>query len=316
MTPPSPAEPPPLFSVVIPAYNRAHSIAPTLASVRDQTLGDFECIVVDDGSADGAELERQVSGLADPRFRYIRQDNRGGGGARNTGILAARGTYVAFLDSDDLFLPQKLERFAARLRGDPAEALYSYLYVDRGVGRYWVRPDRPIRPDEDVGEYLFVANQFIATPSIVLHHEAAAATLFDPALAKGQDLDFCLRLQQAGVRFAMIEEPLSIWVDRAEAGRTSHARGAEAPLAWLERSGHLLTRRALLGYRSTVLAYYLGRVRPLTALRDLALGWWLGGVPAKVTLRQFARAYLPQSAYRRLVDRFVAARGAPLQGKE
>ncbi len=314
MTPPA-AAPPPLFSVVIPVYNRAHSIAATLASVKAQTLADFECIVVDDGSTDGDALEGRITALADPRFRYLRQDNAGGGAARNRGILAARGTYIAFLDSDDLFLPRKLERFAQELRGDPAEAFYSYLLVDRGVGRHWIRPDRPIRPGEDVGEYLFVANQFIATPSLVVHRALAAATLFDPELAKGQDLDFCLRLQHAGASFRMIEEPLSIWVDVAQSGRTSHREGHEAPLAWLERTGHLLTRRARLGYRSTVLAYYQGRARPFATLRDLVVGWIVAGVPAKVTLRQFARAYLPRGLYRRLVNIFIAARGAPSQEK-
>lgn len=299
----------PVFSVVVPVYNRAHSVGPTLKSIQDQTYGEFECIVVDDGSADGAELERAVRALSDARFHYIRRENGGGGAARNTGIKAARGKYIAFLDSDDLFLPQKLERFVGRMRDDPRQAGYSYLYVDRGVGKYWIRPDRPIRAGEDMGEYLFVANQFVATPSLVLHRSTATATLFDPTVPKGQDLDFCLRLYCNGVRFFMIEEPLSVWVDIAECDRTSHASGYEASLAWLERSDRLLTKRARLGYRSTVLAYYLGWSRPLTVFRDLVVGWLVAGVPLRITLRQFARAYLPRRAYRRLVNGFVAIRG-------
>jgi glycosyltransferase involved in cell wall biosynthesis len=301
----------PVFSVVVPVYNRAHSIGPTLKSVQDQTFSEFECLVIDDGSTDGHALEQAVAALDDPRFRLIRQENGGPAAARNAGIKAAKGKYVAFLDSDDLFLSQKLERFAGRMGDDPNQAGYSCLYVDRGVGKYWIRPDRPIRADEDMGEYLFVANQFVATPSLVLHRSAAAATLFDSALPKGEDPDFCLRLYRDGVRFFMIEEPLSVWVDVAESDRASRASGYEELLAWLKRSEALLTRRARLGYRATVLAYYIGWSRPLTVLKDLLVGWLVAGVPLRVTLRQLARAFLPRRAYRRLVDGFVAIRGMP-----
>jgi glycosyltransferase involved in cell wall biosynthesis len=277
--------------------------------VQEQSCSDFECIVVDDGSATPNALKGVVEGLGDPRFRYVWQENGGGGAARNTGIGQARGRYIAFLDSDDFFLPGKLAAFAARMSDDPSLAGYSYLLADRGVGRYWRRPDRPIRPYEDMGEYLFVQNQFIQTSTIVLHREAALRTMFDPTLRKGQDLDFCLRLHRDGVRFFMIEEPLVIWSDVTEVGRTSRTKGYEAPIEWLDRSRPLLSRSAELGYRSTVLAYYLARHRPVTAAKDLLVGWALAGVPAKVTLRQAARAFLPRAAYRKLVNSFVGTRG-------
>ena len=299
----------PFFSVVIPVHNRANTIAPTLASVQAQTDGDWECIVVDDGSADGTELEAVIASLGDSRIRCIRQPNGGGGAARNTGIRAARGRYVAFLDSDDFFVPGKLAACREYLRAHPGQAIYSQVYADRGVGRMWARPDRAIRPDEDVGEYLFVANQLIQTSSIVLPREAALATLFDPALRKGQDLDFCLRLQRDGVRFVMLPEPLAIWTDYADAGRTSHIQGYQQPLDWLQRSRELLTRRAYLGYRATVLAYYMARSRPFRAALDLLLGLVTAGVAPKVIARQVLRSYMPRSWYRALVGRFVAVAG-------
>lgn len=91
------------FSIVIPAYNRADTILPTLQSVQAQTFDDFECLIVDDGSKDGAALKQVVEGMNDPRFHYIHRENGGGGAARNTGIMAAKGDYIAFLDSDDFF---------------------------------------------------------------------------------------------------------------------------------------------------------------------------------------------------------------------
>src|ERR1700760_2526444 len=96
----------PFFSVVIPVFNRAGPLAQAIESVRAQTFQDFEIVVVDDGSTD--DPRAAVGRFADPRIRYFRQANAGGGAARNHGIDEARGQFVAFLDSDDVFLPHHL----------------------------------------------------------------------------------------------------------------------------------------------------------------------------------------------------------------
>lgn len=306
--------PPPLFSVVIPVYNRAATLGATIRTVLDQSCGDFEIVVVDDGSTD--DPAQAAAAFGDPRIRAVRQENAGGGSARNRGIDEAKGRYIAFLDSDDLFLPHKLETVARRLDGNENSVWYSYINVDRGVGRYWVRPSRPIRPGEDVGEYLFVHNQFIQTSSIVLPRALASAVRFDAALRKGQDLDFCIRLQRHGAEFRMIEEPLIVWVDALEAGRTSRVPGYVAPLSWLERCGHLLSPRAVLGYRATVLAYYMAGDKPFTVARDLAAGLFRAGVPPRIILRQALRAYLPRGLYRKLVDTLVRAMGQSRTGTD
>ncbi len=295
---------PPFFSVVIPLYNRAHLVADTIQSVRSQDWTDYEIIVVDDGSRD--DPEPVIGAIGDPRVRYIRQENAGGGAARNRGIEAAVGRYIAFLDSDDLFLPGKLSTMAQALASDDGSTvLYSRMKVDRGVDRYWIRPDRGIREDEDVGEYLFCANQFMQTSTMVVPTALAQRVLFDPALKKGQDLDFCVRLQAAGAHFRMIDRALTVWLDATEAGRTSYVRGYETSLDWLDRCGHMLTDRARRGYRATVLAYHMAPIRPVAAIRDLLLGWLRGGVPPRVIARQILRSYLPKPLYRTLVNGFV-----------
>ncbi len=298
----------PKFSIVIPVYNRASEIMSTLESVLKQSVQDFECLIVDDGSDDADALKQVIETLNDERFTYIWQENGGGGAARNTGINAAKGKYIAFLDSDDLFLPEKLEKCEKNLSDDPQKALYSLMYCDRGVEKMWIRPDRAIGTDEDMGEYLFVSNQFIQTSTIVINAKAAKNVLFDPDLRKGQDLDFCLRLHQHGVRFDMIGEPLTVWVDQTEAGRTSRTKGYEAPLAWLERSKHLLTPKAEAGYRATVLFYYMAKHKPFKSLGFL-LGGVRVGVPLKVLARQFLRGFMPGALYRKLVNGFVATAG-------
>jgi glycosyltransferase involved in cell wall biosynthesis len=109
----------PLFSVIIPCYNRAGLIGATLDSVLAQTFTDFEVVVVDDGSTDGTP--EVVVGFG-ARVKLLRQANRGPGPARNLGIAAAGGEYVAFLDSDDLWFPWTLATFADVIRrhGGPA----------------------------------------------------------------------------------------------------------------------------------------------------------------------------------------------------
>ena len=108
----------PLVSVIIPAYNREQTIGRAIRSVLNQTFQDFEIIVVDDGSTDGAKAV--VDGFGDPRIRYLHHErNRGAAAARNTGIRAARGEYLAFLDSDDEWLPEKTKLQIALLE-DPA----------------------------------------------------------------------------------------------------------------------------------------------------------------------------------------------------
>ncbi|WP_372910286.1 glycosyltransferase family 2 protein [Salinigranum sp.] len=120
----------PLVSVVVPTYNRADSLTPTIESVLAQTVSDLELLVVDDASTD--DTESVVTGYDDDRVQYLRHDeNRGGSAARNTGIEAARGTYVALLDSDDLWEPRKLERQVACLESRSDDWVAAYCGYDR-----------------------------------------------------------------------------------------------------------------------------------------------------------------------------------------
>lgn len=107
----------PNASIVVPAYNAAATIGETIRSLLLQTYGDFELIVVDDGSID--ETIAVVQSFRDDRIRLIRQKNRGLAGAHNTGIANAQGQYIGFCDADDLWLPEKLERHIAHLDRNP-----------------------------------------------------------------------------------------------------------------------------------------------------------------------------------------------------
>ena len=118
---------PPLFSIIIPAYKAAGCIGATLKSVYEQSVRDFEIILVNDGSPDNLlevlELQR------DPRLRVISQSNAGECGARNRGLAEAQGKYIAFLDSDDLWLPWHLEMAKLALDAHPELAWYASRYL-------------------------------------------------------------------------------------------------------------------------------------------------------------------------------------------
>lgn len=101
----------PFFSVIIPTYNRARSIADAVKSVLGQTFTDFELIVIDDGSKDNTAEVLQSFCDSDPRVRYIYQDNAERSAARNHGIEVAKGQYICFLDSDDVYLDSHLAEF-------------------------------------------------------------------------------------------------------------------------------------------------------------------------------------------------------------
>ncbi|MHB9108081.1 MAG: glycosyltransferase [Armatimonadota bacterium] len=127
----------PCCSVVIPLYNKEPYIGRAVESVLAQTLADFELLVVDDGSTDGSAAA--VRRFDDPRVRLISQENRGEGPARARGMAEAAGTYIAFLDADDRWSPQFLEKAVRLLEDYPQAAL-------GGLGYAMIRPDGTEQP--------------------------------------------------------------------------------------------------------------------------------------------------------------------------
>ena len=130
----------PLVSVIVPIYNVESQLGRCLVSLRGQSLPDFEAILVDDGSADRSGEIAEDFAASDPRFRYVRQENRGLGGARNTGLWLARGRYLAFVDSDDYVDGRFLEVLTAALEADGADI--AACGVTRVLGDGSSRPDR------------------------------------------------------------------------------------------------------------------------------------------------------------------------------
>ncbi|MFA5309347.1 MAG: glycosyltransferase [Dehalococcoidales bacterium] len=200
-------------SVVIPTYNRAGLIAETIRSVLAQTLPEFEIIVVDDGSTDNTG--EVVAAFKDPRVRYILQENAGVSAARNTGIKAAGGTYIAFLDSDDLLLEKALETSVQVLEKNP-QAAFSYgkaYLMDEKQRIFGVREQREegsyIRDGREEIKKAILNGNHVPTSTIMARRQYLEEIgLFDASF-KGGSEDFDLWVRLAGShQVAYIAEPL------------------------------------------------------------------------------------------------------------
>lgn len=186
-----------LVSVVIPSYNRAYCIADSVQSVLEQTYKNLEVIVVDDGSTDNTE--EVVTAITDNRVRYVRQQNAGACVARNCGVDLAKGSLIAFHDSDDLFLPRKLERQIATLHKKGADFCYCRMrsFMESAqtgqLEPIHVMPNERLIEDDLTYTKLWERN-FISTQMIVGRREVFLTERFDPSMPRLQDWDLVLRL--------------------------------------------------------------------------------------------------------------------------
>lgn len=290
----------PLFSVIIPAFNRAPVLGRALESVRAQACQDFEIVVVDDGSRD--DPKSVVEAFADPRIRFVRQANQGGGAARNTGIDQAQGDFVAFLDSDDIFLPHHLEQMHALLKDSTNLAGYARVRVDRGEGRVFLKPPRALGPDENMANYLLADRGFTPTSTIVAPRVAAAEVRFDEHLRVAEDTDFAIRMTMAGYRFVMLEAPSAVWRDGFDPNRLSASRGGEELHAWLSRLRPQIPARAWHGARGWAYAKLIVRQHPLAALGLYLNALLRGCYRPKLAITVFLQIFLGRATYRKLAD--------------
>ena len=191
-----------MISIVIPLYNKEKSVRATLESVRAQSYKDWECIIVDDGSTDHSREVAEQFKIEDIRYKIICQKNAGVSAARNTGILAANGEYVTFLDADDLWTPDYLETLAALIEDYPDAGLYAIGYgvIDS--------PQMPSKKQIDAANINAfrgrVANPWIEDMELYIGSTCGSKErmikvgLFDTRMTHGEDLDFCWRLMLDG----------------------------------------------------------------------------------------------------------------------
>lgn len=218
------------FSVLIAAYNADRFIAGTLDTVRRQTYRHFEVVVVDDGSSDGtaAAVTQYRQAHPDVEIRLIRSANRGMGGARNLGVREARYDWVAFLDHDDLWYPEKLERVAEAIRADPAVDIIhhdEHLVERTTTGEMRVRRTLHYRMPTDAlyERMLFGGRSLSGSATVVRKGRVVEAGWFSECRdwAGIEDYDLWLKLAAASCRIRFIDEVLGEYIVH-EANTTRH----------------------------------------------------------------------------------------------
>ena len=174
----------PFFSVIIPTFNRRHTLHKPINSVLGQSFNDWELIIVDDGSSDGTEEIMQQ--WNDSRISYVKQSNQERSVARNTGIALSKGQYVCFQDSDDEYLPNHLQVLYDSITSHPAYRMYrtGMMYISNGIQ---VR-----KSDFKTSRYF--SYPYDCLPLWTIKREVLTKHTFDPSLKNGEDLEFILRI--------------------------------------------------------------------------------------------------------------------------
>ena len=245
-------------SVVIPTHNRRDLLRRAIRSVQEQTYDNWELLVVDGGSTDGTAAV--VEDLGDPRIRVVDcAQSRGGGHNRAVGALASGGQFIAFLDSDDFWLPQKLDTqlaMAADL-GSRDFAIMSPPHVYDG--RYYYRTEKtPQVPGVLLADHIYVTGAIVLSSGVMVGGELGRRLTFDPELAVNQDTDYVLRLEAAGVKIICMDTPLWVYDNVPRSDRINYRpENVAKSLAWSRRVSANWSRSARRGfvYHDTAMRY-------------------------------------------------------------
>ena len=249
----------PLFSVVIPTYNCADKVTRAVESVMAQTFKDYEIWVIDDGSTDDT---RAALGPFSNQLNYVYQANSGVAAARNRGIRHARGDYVAFLDADDQWYPQKLERVAQAVQSNPDVGLcYSQVdFCGRDGSMLWTYHSQ----DSGVSNYrALLETDYVMTSSAVVRKSCFAQVgEFDDALSPCEDWDMWIRIARA-FPIRLIPETLVAYEYMGAGSLTSgHLRWVEAHDRVMEKAFAADPRLGLAVRRrvGSAVAYRKGKI--------------------------------------------------------
>lgn len=223
-------------SVIIPAYNVARFLNETLKSLFLQTVQPYEVIVVNDGSPDTPELEAVLKPYGD-RIHYLRQENRGLSGARNTGIRAATGDFIALLDGDDLWRPDYIEQQSSFLREHPE---YDVVYCNAlffGESIYAGQEYMTVCPSVgEVDASALISRRCHVFVSVMARARVLQQVGFDEALRSSEDFDCWLRMVAAGYKIGYHRKVLVQY--------RKHRASLSADPTWMAESNLKVLRKA------------------------------------------------------------------------
>ena len=238
-----------VVSVVIPFFSSIDGLLiKSVRSALEQSFQDIEVIVVDDASP--IRAVEQLESIVDPRLRIIEhQVNSNGAIARNTGIDNANGEFIAFLDYDDVWYPDKIKNQVEMMRSLDIEksniVIYSSCRIVDGK-RSYIRPSREKRIDESVGEYIFCNRELIQTSGLFLCASTAKNIKFDN-LKRHQDYQFCLSLEKFGCSFHLMDKVCYDFI------QVPKVNDNEYSLFWLSAYKTFLNNKAVKGFQENVI---------------------------------------------------------------
>jgi len=264
----------PLVSVVIPTFQRPALVLQAVKSVLTQTLGDLEIIVVIDGGDPATAAA--LNSLSASRLRVITLDKQmGGSSARNEGVFVARGEWIAFLDDDDLWFPEKLEKQLEVARMSKySDPIVACKVVARTPHAEVVWPRK--LPTEPLSEYLLARDSWsqgeglLQTSTLMAPRRLLQRVRFQEGLRKHQDWDWLLRAsREPEVTIEFVDEPLAVWNLRESSGGVSRKFDWQVSLDWIRDRRELVTRRAYAGFIATQIASQAARQRHWKAFLPL-----------------------------------------------
>ena len=223
----------PLFSVIMPVYNKEPYIRDTIASVLEQTCSSYEVVMIGGVSSDNTDgICREFAAKEPARFRFVVQSGKGAANARNDGILAARGRYVAFLDADDLWMPEYLAVMANLIRDFPGAIFYA-------GGHRWQYPDgfgtnRIMPCPRGYIDYFQLSMDYdglaLMTSWIVYEREAVIAEgLFKTEYVIGEDVDLMTRMALRG-QVAYEPKLLGTYMAELPSSLCKYSKGFSVPV--------------------------------------------------------------------------------------
>jgi glycosyltransferase involved in cell wall biosynthesis len=312
MNSPGPVSKPPQVTAVIPTRNRPDLVLRSVRSVLAQTYSAVDVIVVIDGEDQATRAVLQK--LSDPRVHVTPlRESVGAAEARNIGVRQAAGEWIAFLDDDDEWLPEKIEK-QMRLAGDlKCEfPIISCRLRVQTPSREYVWPRRLPAPREPVSEYvlarrgLFQGEGVVSTITLLVPRRLLLRVPFQPEQRRHQEWDWIFRaVHQAGAELCFVDEPLAVWhLEEGHPGISAMNQWRYS-YDWIERVRSLVTPRAYAAFLLTVVAAIAARSGERRACWTLLKEALLKGRPAVIDLFLFCgMVAIPQGYRRRLRSLF------------
>ncbi|WP_163527370.1 glycosyltransferase family 2 protein [Halobacillus ihumii] len=289
-----------LVTIVIPTYNRGHLIDRTIKSVLNQTYTNFELLIVDDASQDNTS--EVVSSYKDERIRYIRLENNSKGTKpRNIGIKQSKGKFIALLDSDDEWVPNKLESqlsFIDQYKEESFLCFTDVIFKRNEVEKFSM--NNPIKDSEDIMDYILLGGNCVQTSTYMFPSELGKRVLFGLNIKKHQDWDFCLRLQQQGAKFISLSEPLSIYNVDERGDRIANNSKYKLSLEWLNKVSDQLSEQSYYAF----LANYVSSALIINHKRRKALYYYLkafqkDSISLIVLIKGLIKCVIPLNLFRK-----------------